>query len=317
MKRILSLIIAVFTCSAVLFAQQAKKPKLMVVPSDAWCIEKGYVQTYDNMGMTQTIPNYSAALSNKELNNVISKLNVLMADRAFPMQNLGQTIKSINNISAEDMLITSSTSGAAMTESPLDRVRRVAKADIILEIDWTLNSIGPRNSITYNLKALDVYSNKQVAGAQGTGTPSLTTDIPLLLEEAILENMDNFATQLMAHFEDIMNNGREVVIDVRVFDNGSGINLETDYNGYELGEIIENWMAENTVNHVFNKADGTENFIMFDQVRIPAFKSNGMAQDTEGFTRDLMRFLRAEPYKLTCKVLNRGLGRCLLIIGEK
>ena len=110
MKRILSLIIAVFTCSAVLFAQQAKKPKLMVVPSDAWCIEKGYVQTYDNMGMTQTIPNYSAALSNKELNNVISKLNVLMADRAFPMQDLSQTIKSINNISAEDMLITSSTS---------------------------------------------------------------------------------------------------------------------------------------------------------------------------------------------------------------
>ena len=98
MKRILSLIIAVFTCSAVLFAQQAKKPKLMVVPSDAWCAEKGYVQTYDNMGMTQTIPNYSAALNNKDLNNVISKLNVLMADRAFPMQDLGQTIKSINNI---------------------------------------------------------------------------------------------------------------------------------------------------------------------------------------------------------------------------
>ena len=317
MKRILSLIIAVFTCSAVLFAQQAKKPKLMVVPSDAWCIEKGYVQTYDNMGMTQTIPNYSAALSNKELNNVISKLNVLMADRAFPMQDLGQTIKSINNISAEDMLITSSTSGAAMTESPLDRVRRVAKADIILEINWELYSIGPRNSIRYNLKALDVYTNKQVAGAQGTGAPSLTTDIPLLLEEAILEHMDNFTTQLMAHFEDIMNNGREVVIDVRVFDNGSGINLETDYNGYELCEIIENWMAEHTVNNVFNKADGTENFILFDQVRIPAFKSNGMAQDTEGFTRDLMRFLRAEPYKLTCKVLNRGLGRCLLIIGEK
>ena len=317
MKRILSLIIAVFTCSVVLFAQQAKKPKLMVVPSDAWCAEKGYVQTYDNMGMTQTIPNYSAALNNKELNNVISKLNILMADRAFPMQDLGQTIKSINNISAEDMLITSSTSGAAMTESPLDRVRRVAKADIILEIYWSLNSIGPRNSITYNLKALDVYTNKQVAGAQGTGTPSLTTDIPLLLEEAILEHMDNFTTQLMAHFEDIMNNGREVVIDVRVFDNGSGINLETEYDGYELCEIIENWMAEHTVNNVFNKADGTENFIMFDQVRIPAFKSNGMAQDTEGFTRDLMRFLRAEPYKLTCKVLNRGLGRCLLIIGEK
>lgn len=318
MRRIFYLLIVMSLCSSFILAQQAKKPKLMVVPSDAWCIEKGYVQTYDNMGMTQTIPNYDMALkSSKELNNVISKINILMTEKAFPLQDLGQTIKSVNNIMAEDMLIASSTSGASLAESPIDRLRRVAKADIILEIDWTVNSVGPRNSITYNLKGLDVYSNKQIAGAQGTGSPSLTTEVPLLLEEAILENIDNFAAQLLRHFEDIMANGREVVLDIRVFDNGSGINLETDYDGYELCEIIENWVAEHTVNNVFNKADGTENFIIFDQVRIPAFKSNGMAQDTEGFTRELMRFLRAEPYKLTCKVLNRGLGRCLLIIGEK
>lgn len=32
---------------------QAKKPKLMVVPSDAWCKEHGFMQTFDNQGLTE------------------------------------------------------------------------------------------------------------------------------------------------------------------------------------------------------------------------------------------------------------------------
>ena len=89
-----------------------------------------------------------------------------MADRGFPLKDLQQTVKSISNLSAEDRLITSKKSGASITESPLDRLRRTAKADIILEIDWTVNTVGPKSSITYNLRAIDAYSNKQVAGAE-------------------------------------------------------------------------------------------------------------------------------------------------------
>lgn len=317
MKRVfLSVFMVAFV--AVAMMGQAKKPKLMVVPSDAWCNEHHYTQTYDNQGTTELVPDYKAALQvDKQLNNVISKINILMADRGFPLQDLQQTVKSIQNISAEDRLITSKTSGAAIAESPLDRLRRTAKADIILEIDWTVNTVGPKQSITYNLRGLDAYSNKQVAGAQGTGAPSFSADLATLLEEAVINNMDNFTAQLQNHFDDLLQNGREVVVDVRVFDNGSGTDLETEFDGYELSEIIDNWMAENTVNHRFSKSDATENYILFDQVRIPLYKKNGMPQDTEGFTRELMRFLRAAPYSLQCKVLNRGLGRCLLIIGEK
>lgn len=297
---------------------QAKKPKLMVVPSDSWCNEHGYMQEFDNQGTTEMIPDYVKALqSDKNLNNAISKVNILMADRGFPLQDLQQTIKSINSMSAEDNLLRSKTSNASLLENPVSRLRRVAKSDIIIEMDWTVNSLGPKNTITYNLRALDAYSNKQVAGAQGTGLPSFSAEISVLLEEAILNNMDNFTSQLQNHFDDLLTNGREVVIDVRVFDNGSGIDLESEYDGMELTEIIENWMAENTVNHRFNKSDATEDFILFDQVRIPIYKTNGMPQDTEGFTRDLRRFLKKEPYKLVSKVVNRGLGRCLLIIGEK
>ena len=317
MKKI-SIIIALFTmCIATAFGQ-AKKPKLMVVPSDAWCKQHNFTKTFDNQGTEEVIPDYQKALStDKDLNNVISKINILMADRGFPLQDMQQTLKSINNISAEDRLITSRTSGATIAESPLDRLRRTAKADILLEVDWTISEVGPKKTVTYNLKGLDAYSNKQVAGAQGTGAPSFSAEVPVLLEEAVQDNMDNFTAQLQAHFDDMMANGREVVIDVRVFDNGSGLTLEEEFNGTELSEIIDDWMAGNTVNHRFSKADATENYINYDQVRIPLYKANGMPQDTNDFTRTLAKFLRNAPYNIPCKVINRGLGRCLIILGEK
>lgn len=311
---ILLLLVAIYSISAI---GQAKKPTLMVVPSDAWCKEHGFEQTFDNQGLTEAIPDYKAAVStDKQLNAVISKINILMADRGFPLKDLQQNVKSITSLSAEESLISSKTSGASIAESPLDRLRRTVKADIILEIDWTVNSLGPKNSITYNLRALDAYSNKQVAGVEGTGKESFSAEIPVLLEEAIQDHMDSFVERLQNHFDDLFTNGREVVLDIRVFDTGN-IDLETEYDGYLLGEVIDNWLADNCVNHRFNKSDATETMALYEQVRIPLYKTNGMTQDTYGFTRELARFLGAAPYNIPTKTVNRGLGRCLLIIGEK
>ena len=296
---------------------QVKKPTLMVVPSDAWCKEHGFEQTFDNQGVSEQIPDYRAAVStDKQLNAVISKINVLMADRGFPLKDLQQTAKRIANLSTEDRLIMSKASGASITESPLDRLRRTAKADILLDIDWTVNTVGPKSSITYNLRALDAYSGKQVAGAEGTGQGSFSAEVPVLLEEAVQDHMDSFVERLQAHFDDLMENGREVVLDMRVFD-GSIVDFEQDFDGYELGEVIDNWLSDNCVNHRFSKSDATETMILYEQVRIPLYKSNGMAQDTYGFARELARFLSAAPYNIPVKTINRGLGRCLLVLGDK
>lgn len=315
LKTILSIML--LTICSLSAMGQAKKPTLMVVPSDAWCKEHGFEQTFDNQGTSEQIPDYKAAVSSdKQLNAVISKINILMADRGFPLKDLQQNVKSISNLSAEDRLITSKTSGSAITESPLDRLRRTAKADIILEIDWTVNTVGPKSSVTYNLRALDAYSNKQVAGAEGTGNGSFSAELPVLLEEAVQDHMDSFVERLQQHFDDLLTNGREVVLDLRIFDS-SVVDFEKEYDGYELNEIIDNWLADNCVNHRFNKSDATESMILYEQVRIPLYKANGTAQDTYGFARELARFLNAAPYNIPVKTVNRGLGRCLLILGEK
>ena len=314
-KTLLSIMmLTAFSLSAM---AQAKKPTLMVVPSEAWCKAHGYEQTFDNQGMIEEIPDYKAAVSSdQQLNAIISKINTLMADRGFPLKDLQQNLRSISNLSAEDRLITSKTSGSNIQESPLDRLRRTAKADILLEIDWMVNTVGPKSSITYNLRAIDAYSNKQVAGAQGTGKGSFSAEIPVLLEEAVQDHMDSFVERLQSYFDDLLTNGREVVLDMRVFDIGT-IDFEKMYGDLELSEVIDNWLSDNCVNHRFSKSDATESMILYEQVRIPLYKANGSAQDTYGFARELARFLGASPYNITVKTVNRGLGRCLLILGEK
>lgn len=317
MKKLFSLIICAVMGCTLLFGQ-AKKPTLMVVPSDAWCNEHGFMQNFDNQGMTSSVPNYAVALqNNKDLNNVISKINSLMADRGFPLKDLQQTIKSINNIAAEDM-VTTSKAGDGLMENPIDRLRATAKADIILELDWSVNTSGPKKTITFNLRGLDAYSNKQVAGAEGTGAPSFAADVPTLLEEAVLNHIDNFNNQLQAHFDDMFENGREVVLDIRVFDNGSGVDLESEFDGEELTTLIEDWVNDNTVQHRFNLSDATETRMLFEQVRIPLYRPNGTTpMDTREFARQLQKYLKGAPCNLTSKVVQQGLGRARVIIGDK
>ena len=315
MRRILFPLLALFL-SVDMFSQ-AKLPKLMVVPSDVWCVEHHFVDTVDVLGQVEVIPDYKRALqSSRELMAVISKINILMADRGFPLQDLSQAIRSIQRIDQENSVLRTKESGVGLAESPLDRLRRTAKADIILEVDWGINQTGPKRSVTYNLRGLDAYSNKQVAGAEGTGAPSFSAELPILIEEAVMNHMDNFTAQLRQHFDDILSKGRETIIELQIPDNGQDLDFETEFNDKELGEVITQWMVDNTVEKRFSKSESTGNYLLFEQVRIPLYNKD-TPLDADGFARQLRNYLRKAPYRINCKVVNRGLGRCLLIVGEK
>ena len=154
----------------------------MVVPSDNWCFKNNFMNTYDNMGSTLKIPDYKAALQEStELLNVISKINEMMTERGFPLKNLESVMKTLQSQSAEDAMLTSKT-GADANESPIDKLKKVAKADIIMQLTWSINQTGPKRSVTFNLQGLDAYTDKQIAGASGTGQPSFSAELPVLLE---------------------------------------------------------------------------------------------------------------------------------------
>lgn len=304
----------------VLAFPQAKKPTVMVVPSDNWCVQHGYVMTYENQGRSVTVPDYRAALqNNSDVLLAISKINEMMAERGFVLKNLESSLKSLDNQSAEDAMLTSS-SGAEISESPIDKLKKVAKADIIMQLTWTVNEVGPKRSLTFNLQGLDAYTDKQIAGASGTSSPSYTSEIAVLIEEAVLSHIDQFNSQLQAHFDDMFTNGREIVLRIKVWDDfGDGYGLETEYDGTELGMLIEDWVASNTVNGRFNTTDATENMMLFEQVRIPLEQEiNGRvrAVDARRWASGLQKYLR-ENFQIDSKLMMQGLGQAQVIIGGK
>jgi len=315
MKKIYLTLLLACGFSAALFAQ-AKKPTLMVVPSDNWCVTHGYIQEFNNMGKVQKLPDYRAALQgSSDLLLVISKINELMAERGFPLKNLESVMRSLENQSAEDAMLQSG-SGADVNESPIDKLKYVAKADIWIQLTWSINQLPlQRVSITYNLQGLDAYTNMQIAGASGTGAESGNNPLPVLLEEAVLAHMDNFTNQLQNHFDDMFENGRMITLRIMTFSSFDG-NLESEYGDKELNEIIEDWVSDNTQEGRFSLSDATENMMLFEQVRIPMLDINSRAQDARGWARGLQKMLK-DQYKITSKLMTRGLGQAQIVVGDK
>lgn len=300
-------------------AGQAKKPTLMVFPGETWCNANGYTTEMENQGRSYKLPDYERAVSESmDLVNVITKIGELMAERGFPMKDLSAEVRGLRNAEAEDELTVSSSSGASLAETPLERLQRRAKADIRVEVIWQVNTMGPKKSVTYGLRGIDSFTDKQIAAAQGTGAQSFSAEVPVLLEEAVLEKMDNFLSQLQAHFDDMAENGRETTLRIQVFDNGSSLSLEKDFGGEELAEIIDAWVNDNTVKHRYSLSDSSENAMLFEQVRIPLYNERGRAMDARMFARQLQKYLAAAPYNITSKIkAGGGLGKATLVLGEK
>ena len=315
MKKIILILCSLLLIVSAGFSQ-AKKPTIMILPSDVWCNTNGYMMEFDNQGTKVKIPDYKKAFQeNADLLNVISKINGLMADRGFPLKNAESALKSLESESAENAMLTSK-SGGSVAESPIDKLKKTAKADIIMQLTWTVNTTGPKKSITFNLQGLDAYTDKQVATAVGTGAPSFSAELAVLLEEAVLAYLDGFNSSLQKHFEDMFENGREIIIRVKKFDSWDG-DLEKDFGGKELGDVIEGWMTANTVKGRFSTTDATENMMLFEQVRIPLYDASGKATDARGFCKELQKFLQAPPYSITNKLMMKGLGQATIVLGDK
>ena len=300
---------------------QAKRPSIMVVPSDSWCVKKGYVQEFDNMGTKTTVPDYRAALQNdSDLRFAITKIGQMMSERGFPLKDLEASLKTLQEQAAEDAMLTSK-QGSDVAESPIDKLKKVAKSDIVMDLEYTVNQIGPKKSLTFNLRGLDAYTDKQIAAATGTGTPSFTPELAILIEEAVLGHIDPFNAQLQAHFDDLFAKGREIVVRIKVWGDAE-YDLESEFgdDDLELGQIIEDWLADNAVNGAFNTVDATENMMLFEQVRIPMVTttSDGKERqvDARRWVGGLRKYLK-DNFEIESKLMTQGLGQAQLVIGSK
>ena len=300
----------------VITVAQEKKPTLMIVPSDNWCTQRYFTTTYDNQGLNVRVPDYQRAFQEDlEIKGVIAKLGAMLTDMGYSLKDCEQELKNISTRQAEDNVTLSKTSGASLVESPLDQLKRRTKSDIIIQVDWVLRKEASGRIVTFTIEAFDSYTSKRIATATGTCDPS-DQPIPMLLECGVISHIKNFDKQMDNYFRDLKKNGREIVLTVRCWDSWDK-DLETEFDGKELTDCIQQWMRENTVKGVFNLSDATENFLQFEQVRIPFFDDKGNAMDARAFATLLRKHLGKAPYNIPVKVMVRGLGEAVIVLGEK
>ena len=289
-----------------------KKPTLMILPSDNWCTQRYFTTEYDNQGVKERIANYRQAFQEDlELSPVISKIGELMTKLGYSLKDAEMELKNLSARTAEDNVTFSKSSGAQLSESPLDLLKRRAKADIIIQLGWVVNA----SSLTFTIEAFDAYTSKRIATS--TGTVNRTADaIPIQLQQAVERNIKPFDKQMDMFYSKMQSNGREIVLTVRIWDNWDS-DLETEYRGDELLNHIQQWLIQNTVKQQFSLTDATENMAQFEQVMIPLYNEKGVAIDARSFARGLQKHLNAKPFNITSKLMMRGLCEAILVLGEK
>ena len=325
MKKLVLLFALLLGVNVVAFGQ-AKKPTIMVVPADAWCNRNGFVMQVDNMGSMVSVPDYAKAFANNsEIRTMVSAMADFMAKNEFPIQSLEQELKRLQNESAE-MAMMEGKMGGMVVETPIERLRRTAKADIILNLDYTIRRAGPRQQVEFNLQAIDAYSSKIISGNTGTSSPISTSDpVTSVLEESVLSFKDNFLTALQTHFDDMFANGREISVTLFRYDNCPiDFEEEVSINGYtvELADVIEAWFGDKAKEGRFSLDSKSANRMRFNQVRIPLYAINPLngkerAIDANGFVGDLVQMLKKPPYSLTVGRTPKGLGEVWITIGDK
>lgn len=290
---------------------QAQLPTIMVRPGKSWCAQNGCVTTVENQGQVIEVCDYAKALNDPKMLQSITEIEALLKDEGLKTASMQMRTEAINDFAAEDLLI-SDDEGNYAEKSAIDITRERAMADIYLDVNWTVDKIGPKMQLSYTLQGKDYYTGDDVCSVTGIGEPSISATEAVLLREAVIGKMPELKDRLATYFQNIIANGRSVYVAIRV-SSGSDVNLSTTVAGGTLGRVIYKWILTNAVEHraVAERSSSTSaNYT----VNIPLYDVDELPMSTEDFLWQLNAFLAAEPYAVKSKVDNQGLGRARLLI---
>jgi hypothetical protein len=298
------------------FSQAVNKPSIMVFPDDVWMNSNGFLKEVDNQGVKIMVPDYAKALLNVELGQVITNIEKMMLDRGYQLDNLSQTLKSLQDAEAIKSMETSE-EGNSVEVSIKDKLLNTARPHLVLYVSWNVNTIGPKKSVSFSIKALDAGTNKPAGAASGTGNELIGASLPVMLETAVLSHIDNFNAQLMTYFDDMVTKGREIIVEIQVFENSpKKINSEINEDGDELSDDIQKWMKANSVNGAGTVQTKTSTLMKIIGVRIPLRSEDGSAFSADDFGTKLRKYMR-KTYQLPCSSYPVGTGKTVLVIGGR
>lgn len=283
MKRLFSLFLAVLVLSfCTSFAQKAKKPRLMIVPSDALMAKLELLEATDDAGDYNFYQHYKLAFLDDELKACIVKFEELMRERGFPLTNLEMALKKAQ-----------------------DNPDYVLPIDIRIDLNYKMTKQGPRDILYAEFAGFDMTSFKNVASASGQSSPAIGATAIALLQEAVIDKIDPFCSQLQQTFEEWATTGREGSLMIR----DSQGRLDQEFGGQTLEELIESFLESNCVGGSFNVDNSEDEVFQASQIMMPLFDESGRAIDGRRFFKPLEKQLKNLGFKTKIRNIGGSIGQ--------
>lgn len=297
------------------FAQQATIPTVIVYPADSWMQAHGYASTFDNDGETEYMYKYNDAFVNTpEIGRVIKAVQAVLKERGFQHEDLANLLKDMKRERAEEMA--NAADGEASEKGAMDELMQQARPDIRVDLDYSVQSIGPRKSISGTLTAVDAYTNEQISSVPIISEMSMDP-IDLALRKCIAGTCDDFCQQMIDHFADLRDNGRMITVIFRAAD-GAGINFLRDEIGDDddtYDEYLYEWMKKHAVNKACKKGRKTNKLVEFKNVRIPFYDEEGEPIEGEDWAKGIRKAFKSETGIKIAKGQGNTLGRVNFLVG--
>lgn len=287
-------------------------PSIMIFPSDALLERISCLKPINNQGVTSYIRDYNSAfIKASDLRFTIASIEQEFVNNGYKLENLEQTLKSITNRNAIDEV-------TGVAKNLRSQILNTARPDIIIELDYELkddpNSRNINTTLTYIVKALDVYTNKSIASITRAeiGKESANNSVPSLIKEDFPTANEEFIDQVNAHFEDLNKNGVEITLRVASTESSS-VQLDSYCGSEYISEKIVEWIKDNALNSNYKMNKNTSTELNFSSVRINNTDPEGNRFSAYDFAKQLKKGLEKG---CDIKVDNKtqSIGDALLII---
>jgi hypothetical protein len=241
------------------------QPKIMVVP---------YVT--EGNDIRQTIE------KDPNIRIVLSKIREAFDKRGFTSIDIETKLKSqsVNNALSDN----AQTSRSSM-------VIQNSGADIYVESEYIYTPSSSGNSVKVLMKACDVSTGGALASKDAFSGQFYTEDIGRLAGAAVEKVADDFLNVIQTKFDDIVENGRSIILDIKI-DEASTHTLHEEKNGSELVDQIEDWVADHAYKNNYHVQGSSELEMIFDDIRIPLKDGNGRNYNINQFDREVRQLFR-------------------------
>lgn len=314
MKKTFALIVTILCTTVGAMAQKVMTPPhVMVVPDLIYCKAHGFVQQFDNSGITETVPDYEKALSeDPSLHSVLIQVAQLITDRNSDIV-IVDLLEAINNAKADAAM--AAANAGDQSESVDEAIIRNSEADILVKVQFDLLKSGPQYQVSYTITGTDAYTNRMFAPISGMGAPSTSANPVVLLREAVYDNMDGFLTKMLSFYNSMIEKGRMVAFDIKTTST-AGVNMNSKVGEYTLREQIEDFLYDNSVDgNGLERVKSGSTFLQYQGVYIPLIQTIRGRQRKQGakdVAQKLVNFLEDNGISSEYKI--RGLGKVNIYI---